>query len=110
MTTHNKEKCDDAGGVTGADVLDIGDGRRLTFASYHGQARVGANISHKQPDGTECDGWVAFAGRAWANSFALGSIATWIVEQDEPLTLSPSVLCRSCGDHGFVRNGRWVRA
>lgn len=32
--------------------------------------------------------------------------AVWQVESWEPLTISPSVLC-SCGDHGFIRNGRW---
>jgi len=25
----------------------------------------------------------------------------------EPLTLSPSLLCRSCNVHGYIRNGRW---
>lgn len=32
----------------------------------------------------------------------------WRVESLEPLTLSPSLLCTSCGLHGFVRNGAWV--
>lgn len=26
------------------------------------------------------------------------------------LTLSPSLLCGTCGDHGFVRDGKWVPA
>lgn len=34
----------------------------------------------------------------------------WTVEQWEPLTLSPSILRRECGCHGFIRNGRWVAA
>jgi hypothetical protein len=33
----------------------------------------------------------------------------WQVNSMEPLDLSPSLLC-ACGDHGFVRAGRWVRA
>ncbi len=94
----------------GADTVDLGDGHTLTFASYKGEKRVGASIAHKRPDGSDCDGWISFAGRAWANSFAPGAIATWTVECDDPLTLSPSVLCRGCGDHGFVRGGKWVRA
>lgn len=28
----------------------------------------------------------------------------------EPLTLSPSLLCKTCGDHGFIRGGKWVAA
>lgn len=92
------------------DTLDLGDDHTLTFCGYRGEKRVGASIAHKKPDGSDCDGWIAFADRAWAKAFAAASIATWTVEADEPLTLSPSVLCRSCGDHGYVRAGRWVKA
>lgn len=27
----------------------------------------------------------------------------------DPLTISPSLLCR-CGDHGFIENGKWRKA
>jgi hypothetical protein len=50
--------------------------------------------------------------------------ALWQVQTWEPLTISPSLLCKmprfgpdnkaipgtECGDHGFIRGGRWVRA
>jgi hypothetical protein len=32
---------------------------------------------------------------------------TWHVESFEPLTLSPSLLCRTCGRHGYIRGGAW---
>lgn len=32
----------------------------------------------------------------------------WDVISVQPLTLSPSVLCRTCLFHGYVRDGRWV--
>jgi hypothetical protein len=35
--------------------------------------------------------------------------ATWDVMSWEPLHIEPSVLC-ACGDHGFIRNGRWQPA
>ena len=35
--------------------------------------------------------------------------ARWQVQSTEPLTLSPSIPCH-CGDHGFIRDGRWVAA
>lgn len=89
--------------------LDLGDNHRLIFANYKDDEHVGATVEHLRPDGTQCSGWIAFEGRSWAQQFN-GTIATWKVEQDEPLTLSPSILCRACGDHGFVRNGKWVRA
>lgn len=88
--------------------LDIGAGHTLTFAHYQGEV-AGCSIAHPRPDdGMPCDGWIAFEGRAWARSFE--GITAWKVESEEPLTLSPSVLCRTCGDHGFVRGGKWVRA
>lgn len=34
----------------------------------------------------------------------------WDVISEDPLTLSPSVLCRSCGFHGFIRGGKWMPA
>jgi hypothetical protein len=36
------------------------------------------------------------------------SEASWLVEQDAPLTLSPSLLCTACKHHGFIRSGKWV--
>lgn len=36
---------------------------------------------------------------AWSNG--------WRVESFDPLSLSPSLLCTSCGLHGFVRGGAW---
>jgi len=100
------ERC----GLPIADTLDLGDSHTLLFSSYKGQPRVGASVLHLRPDGTKCEGWIAFRGKAWADSFAPDSIATWEVVQEDPLTISPSILCRACGDHGYVRNGRWERA
>lgn len=34
----------------------------------------------------------------------------WQVQSLDPLTLAPSVLCRKCGLHGFIQNGKWVSA
>lgn len=34
----------------------------------------------------------------------------WTLVQEEPLTINPSILCRTCGLHGFIQNGRWVPA
>lgn len=35
--------------------------------------------------------------------------AVWQLHSLDPLHIEPSVLC-SCGDHGFIRDGRWVPA
>ena len=34
----------------------------------------------------------------------------WDLISSDPLTLSPSLLCRVCGHHGSIRDGRWVPA
>jgi hypothetical protein len=34
----------------------------------------------------------------------------WTLVNESPLTVSPSLLCRCCGRHGFIREGQWVRA
>jgi hypothetical protein len=34
----------------------------------------------------------------------------WTVVSFDPLTITPSVLCRTCGDHGYITEGRWVAA
>jgi hypothetical protein len=88
--------------------VDIGDDHAISFAEYEGE-RSGCTIWHTRPDnGEECAGWLSFAGRAWSR--AIPSAPAWTVESEDPLTLSPSVLCRACGDHGWVRNGKWVKA
>lgn len=89
--------------------LDLGDNHRMVFVDYKGEKRVGGHVHHKRPDGSECTGFIPFAGRAWANNFS-ELILTWEMVTDEPVTLSPSILCRVCGDHGFVREGKWVKA
>lgn len=29
------------------------------------------------------------------------------IVQDDPLTITPSILCPDCGTHGFIMEGRW---
>lgn len=59
-------------------------------------------------DGTTCVSVATFAGDVQREIEPDRPV--WTVEQWEPLTLSPSLLCTDCGDHGFVRGGRWEPA
>jgi len=34
--------------------------------------------------------------------------AHWVLQQVEPLTVTPSILCGRCQTHGFITNGAWV--
>jgi len=99
---------------------DLGDGHFYRFAGWFPDrdlnpqydgipdvARYAAMVRHLTPAGIPCMGGVTFDSET-ARRIEPGK-PTWTVESWEPLTLSPSLLC-SCGDHGFIRDGRWVKA
>lgn len=67
----------------------------------------GLIITHPLPGGDVCCGGITFDGEVARLHSPDGP--RWVVEQLEPLTLSPSILC-DCGFHGFIRDGRWVPA
>jgi hypothetical protein len=69
--------------------------------------RYAAIVEHQTKDGESCTGSITFAGDVQARIEPNRPV--WTVESWDPLTVSPSLLC-SCGDHGWVRGGRWVRA
>lgn len=89
-------------------MIDIGHDHKIQFVTYKGDSRAGLNDFHKKPDGSDCGGFITFAGSAWANEFT--DLQVWQVQSWEPLTLTPSLLCRTCGNHGFIRDGKWVPA
>jgi hypothetical protein len=64
------------------------------------------------PDGRAPE-LVCYSGVTFDTSIARAVVPAkglWTVESWSPLTLSPSILCRLCGDHGFIRAGKWVPA
>jgi hypothetical protein len=98
----------DTGGEPPADAIVIGPRSRIEFSEYKGDT-AGITEWHLKADGTWCCGWVCFSGSAWAKEFD-GKITTWDVVSREPLTLTPSILCRACQNHGYITNGQWVPA
>lgn len=101
------------------DWLDLGDDHTLRFVSFRPDRdlnpqydglpdveRYAAEVAHNTPNGIPCMGFITFDGEVARR--VSPDIPTWTVESWEPLTLSPSLLC-SCGDHGFIREGRWAR-
>lgn len=98
-----------------APRVDLGHGHWLEFTAHYGDdsgQRCGAIVYHPiKPDDQTCawrnlcGGYISFDIPANAGE----TRAKWQVVQMEPLTLSPSLACH-CGDHGFIREGRWVPA
>lgn len=104
-----------------ADVIDLGDGHTGEWSGWHPDRELnpqhegvpdvekwGLVIHHTAPNGAACAGFVTLDGDVQRH-VEPHRANRWTVENWNPLTLSPSVLC-SCGDHGFIREGRWVRA
>lgn len=81
--------------------------------------RWGAIVFHRNPrTGRPCSGAVTFDGPVQQRLEP--DRGRWQVISEEPLHIEPSVLCRfvesvehggdglECGDHGFIRGGRWI--
>jgi hypothetical protein len=84
-------------------VMDLGHGVVVvSWIVNRFDERVGLIEEHDSPNG-RCRGSVLFRGRAVDTD----GHPTWIVEKEEPLTLSPSIKCRTCGHHGYIKGGRW---
>lgn len=67
---------------------------------FHDHAPAALIVSHRRPDGSVCEGIVRIRP-------TYDNREVWDVEQEEPLTLSPSITCVRCGYHGWIRDGRW---
>lgn len=105
-----------------AEVYDLGCGHTFRYAAWAPDRDLNRHrahlpdvdrycvlIEHPRPDnGEPCSGAATLAGPVQAEIEP--NKPTWAVEQWDPLTLSPSVLCGACGDHGWIRNGRWEPA
>lgn len=104
-----------------SEIIDLGDGHSMKFTGYYPDRELnphakdhpdvekfGALINHRRPDnGEECWSHVNFDGPVQRK--VMPDAAIWKVESEDPLTLSPSILCRLCGDHGWIREGKWVK-
>lgn len=90
-----------------APEVDIGHGVTVSRTVDSKGEWVGLIRRHPRKDGSgRCASAVAFdtpASRAAHGP----SMAFHTVVSYEPLTLSPSLLCRACGHHGHIRGGRW---
>lgn len=106
--------------MTRQAVHDLGGGVSAewwTFvndADVYGPGIVGGIVEHHQcktADGEPYDGM----GSVPIDPRVLIGSPHWTIEAGEVgsfegLTLTPSILCRNCGNHGWIRDGRWVPA
>ena len=96
--------------------IDLGDNHYLQFTSFNPDRdlnphykdfpdidRVGAIIYHN-----DCTSSIMFRSEVAIKVFKEKQL--WDVVSMEPLTLSPSILCTLCKDHGFIRDSKWIKA
>jgi hypothetical protein len=88
------------------EPVDIGSGTTITLNEYDGEI-VGLTEGHTDQNGNPCFGFVAFKHTRWVDN---ANRPQWTIESAKPLTLTPSILCRTCGKHGYIREGKWVNA
>jgi hypothetical protein len=88
--------------------LDLGRGVTARFVSWQGYDPVGLIETHHRPDGAACSASILFDLPGIAEAFP--GRAVWTVPTLDPLTLSPSLRCPRCGNHGWITDGRWVPA
>lgn len=79
------------------------------YAGIDDIEKAGVTVRHKDQDGKVCKSAIHFDTDAVAKIFP-NAEHRWNVVAWEPLTLSPSLLCMACKDHGFIRDGVWVPA
>lgn len=95
----NSEAAEREAGEDGLEVLDLGYNHRAILTSLRSKPGYwGAIIEHLTPAGEPCDG---------AISWNEDDRVHWTLHSLYPLTVSPSILCPTCKDHGFIRNGKW---
>lgn len=83
---------------TSRDLGDIGHGVTAEVRFLDGVPE-GVAYRHDCPMG---------AHEGWAPLVPPGEV--WTLVSLEPLTIEPSLECRACGHHGYIRNGRWEPA
>ncbi len=89
-----REAVDSIQNCATGSLLDLGDGVTAEMRFVDG---VPAGVAYWHLcHGVKSEGWAQIAPGHWE------------IEQAEPLTISPSLYCRACGHHGFIRDGRWL--
>jgi hypothetical protein len=96
------------------DEHDLGDGH--SFAWYVDDDGAYGLIEHHPPGPNAtptaqmCGGYIAWRqppGRQFGINHLLVSGGPG---DEESLTISPSLACRGCSSHGFIRDGKWIPA
>lgn len=95
------------GALPKREYVDLGDEHYAHYFADETGERAGVLIWNRANTPT---GW-CISGIAFR---PLGNRPVWEIVSGTldggDLTVTPSIHCAACNDHGFIRQGRWVRA
>ena len=91
---------------TRGDWEDIGDGISIRRVFREGVLHA---LDWQHGCASPCDDYIPLDNPADSDRNVIHS---WKLESENPLTISPSLLCTDsrCRRHGFIRNGKWESA
>jgi hypothetical protein len=84
------------------EILD--DRHRIQRYYIEGEF-IGFHELHLRDDGLWCGGYVA-----WKVTWLTYKMSGHQLVTAEPLHVEPSLGCRTCPSHGYIRDGKWVPA
>lgn len=101
--------------------FDLGDGHTAEWVGWHPDRdlnpqyadvpdtdKYGLWVAHATPEGRPCESFIIITSDV-QRRIEPGR-PTWQLISEDPLHVEPSLLCKTCGDHGFIRDGRWMPA
>ncbi len=89
---------------------DLPDNRERYGVPLPNVPRAGVIVRHPRADGKLYLGECMSAVHFDLPELAHHTGPKWTVASWDSLTITPSLLCTECGDHGFIRGGKWVPA
>lgn len=102
------------------DEHDLGDGHSFVWLLDQADNVIGLIEHHPAapggpPGARYCGGYVAWVAADAQQGASPGFTARHQLVSggpgdEEHLTIYPSLACRHCPSHGFIRDGRWVSA
>ena len=88
------------------EATEIGKNHWYKFFTNTNGERVGIFHIHRGMNGFLCIGSIRWDAPGESDL----DKARWELKSLSPLHVEPSLACGACGDHGFIRNGKWVPA
>lgn len=98
------------------DEHDLGNGHSFTWMTDQAGAVFGLIAHHPPgPDSTPgslyCGGYIAWSrSSSGAPEHPHHQLVAGGPGMESTLTVHPSLLCRTCKNHGWIRQGRWTDA